>query len=283
MEDRRMHWGLPQWVAYLREKEMPIMPRSKALIEALDADEVSPKEMAGIVMGDPFLGLCLLRRAEHRRSTTLGHDTTTILGAVQQVGVRGLVEAARESPLCDDANAGLVACEQRAVLSASIALKWAAHRADIAPEEVAFAALLGEIGELMLWAFQPELPARALDELHGGRATRNAQAQQQTLGFTFKQLSLGLIEAWELPPLITQLVRGADTPRANIARVASDAARHILANPRNPAIPSDVIGVRAYLPGVAWESLLECLPIDDDYREAVWAAVTGSGEDVPID
>jgi len=127
------------------------------------------------------------------------------------------------------------------------------------------------------------LPQAALDELHSGRATRNIQAQQQAVGFGFKQLSLGLIEAWALPLLIGQLVKGADTPRANIARIASDAARHIQANPFNPALPDDVISVKAFLPGVGWETLLAALPISDDYREAVFGIVTGSGEDVPSD
>ena len=283
MENHRLHWGLPQWVAFLRDKDIPIMPRSKERIEVLDADAVSPKELAQIVMQDPFLALRLLRRAEKHRSQTLGHDTTTILGAVQQVGLRGMRYAAVDSPLCDDANVGLQGCEERAVLSASIALHWAAHRADVSPEEVALAALLGEMGELMLWAFFPELPQRALEELKSGRATRNVQAQQQVAGFSFKQLSVSLIETWALPPLIMQLVKGADTPRANIARIASDAARHLQANPRNPALPSDVVAVRAFLPHVSWEALLATLPIDDDYREAVFAIVTGSGEDVPDD
>lgn len=268
MEHRR-HWGLPQWVAFLREKDIPIMPRSRLVIGALDVESVSPKEMAGIVMCDPFLGMRLLRRAERRRSATLGHDTTTILGAVQQVGVRGLTDAAAESPLCDDGNMGLVACEARAVLSATIALQWAAHRADVSPEEVALAALLGEIGELMLWAFAPEVPQQALDALRSGQATRNVHAQQMVAGFSFKQLSIGLIEAWELPPLIMQLVRGADTPRANIARIASDAARHIQADPENPALPDDVVAVKAFLPGVPWHQLLGVLPISDAFRLVV--------------
>ncbi len=283
MDRHRQHWGLPQWVAFLREKDIPVMPASRAVIETLDEETTSPREMASIAMRDPFLSLRLLRRAERRRSTTLAHDTTTLLGAVQQVGVRGLLEAVAESDLCDESNAGLVACEARAVLSARIALDWAGYRADVSPEEVAFAALLGEIGELMLWAFAPELPQHALDLLRSGTVKRNAEAQQMSFGFTFKQLSLGLIEAWELPQLIAQLVRGADTPRAHIARIASDTARHILANPRNPALPSDVIAIRDFAPGVPWEALLATLPIDDDYREAVLAVVSGSGEDVPSD
>lgn len=281
MDRHKQHWGLPQWVAYLREKDIPIMPRSKTAIEALDCDAVSPRDLAELVVRDPFLSLRVLRLAELRRSTTLGHETTTILGAVQQIGVRGLLDSAADSPLCDDANAGLAACEARAVMSASIALSWAAHRADVAPEELALAALLGEIGELMLWAFAPELPERALDALRSGRVPRSALAQQMLYGFTFKQLTLGLIEAWELPRLIAQLVKGADTPRTNIARIASDAARHILANPRNPALPTDVISIRVYLPGVPWEALVSALPIDEDYRESVISVVTGSGEDVP--
>lgn len=279
MESHRLHWGLPQWVAFLREKDIPIMPRSKEMIDALDVDASSPKDMARIVMQDPFLGLRLLRRAERHRSQTLGHDTTTVLGAVLQVGVRGLHNAVADSPLCDDGNAGLVGCEARAVLSARIALDWAAHRVDVSPDEVALAALLGEIGELMVWAFFPELPQRCLDELKSGRASRNAQAQQQVAGFTFKQLSIALIEAWALPTLIMQLVRGADTPRANIARIATDAARHLQANPRNPALPDDVIGVKAYLPGVGWEALLATLPIDDDFRDDIYALVAYGAPD----
>ena len=27
MENHRLHWGLPQWVAFLRDKDIPIMPR----------------------------------------------------------------------------------------------------------------------------------------------------------------------------------------------------------------------------------------------------------------
>ncbi len=269
MDSHRQHWGLSQWVAYLREKDIPVMPRSRGLIGGLDVERVSPREMAEIATGDPFLALRLLRRAQRRRSAALGHDTTTLLGAVQQVGVRGLSEACAESPLCDDENAGLAGCEARAVLSARIARHWAAHRADVSPEEVALAALLGEIGELMLWAFAPELPERARSALRLGLAARNAQAQSDTAGFTFKQLSLGLIEAWELPPLIMQLVRGADTPRANIARIASDAARHILADAENPALPDDVASVKAFLPGVPWHALLAPLPIADEYRVQV--------------
>jgi hypothetical protein len=74
--------------------------------------------------------------------------------------------------------------------------------------------------------------------------------------------------------LIGQLVKGADTPRANIARIASDAARHIQVDPENPALPSDVTAVRAFLPGVPLENLLASLPISDDYRELVLAAVS---------
>lgn len=280
MEINRQHWGLPQWTAFLRVKEIPIMPRSKLLIEALDVDAVSPLEMAGMVMRDPFLALRILRMAERKRSSTLGHDTTTILGAVQQVGARGLATAASESLLCDEENAGLAACEARAVLSASIALDWASYRVDVSPQEVAFAALLSEIGELMMWAFAPELPQAALGMLKRGEVTRNVEAQQLTMGFSYKQLSLGLIEAWGLPLLIGQLVKGADTPRANIARLASDAARHLQANPRNPALPSDVVAVRVFVPNAGWGALLSALPIDEDYREAVLAVLQDNGEDV---
>ena len=37
--ERRKHWRLPQWTAYLTAQRLPVMPRSKQALHALEADE----------------------------------------------------------------------------------------------------------------------------------------------------------------------------------------------------------------------------------------------------
>ena len=127
---------------------------------------------------------------------------------------------------------------------------------------------------MMLWHFAPEIPAAVQEELRAGRAMRGIQAQQQVAGFTFKSLSLALAAAWDLPPLIALLIRGVDNVRANIARIATDTARHLQANPENPAIPADIIALKEYLPAINFKTLLASVPISDEFRDTVLSAVT---------
>lgn len=268
----QQHWGVEQWVAFLKDKEIPVLPRTQQLL-LLQIEEqgerLAAKDLVNFLFGDPYLALKLLRRAEGHRSSTLGRETTTALASILQTGVDDLSRTVKISAIADTGNPGLDGCEFQAVIAASIARRWAAARADISAEEVALAALLSESGELLLWYFAPELPQRALDELHSGRATRTVQAQQQACGFSFKQLTLALTEAWQLPHLIVLLIRGSDTLRANIARLATDTARHIVTNPENPALPDDIAAIKELLPGVGLAHLIEALPIAPDYADVV--------------
>lgn len=272
----QQHWGVEQWVAFLKDKEIPVISRTRQLMleiaEAKD-ERLSPRTLADIVLSDPYLTLKLLRRVEGRRSQTLGQETTTALATVLQAGVDGMVSTVSQSDTCSDDLPGLTVCESRVVIAARIARHWGGLRADISSEELALAALLSETGELILWHFAPELPQKALDELKSGRAKRTLQAQQQAVGFHFKQLTLALTQAWELPNLITLLIKGSDNPRANITRIAMDTARHITAHPENPAIPADIVNIKAQLPGVSHRTLITALPISDEYKELVLQAI----------
>lgn len=270
-------WGVEQWVAFLKDKDIPVLSRTRDTVLLLAEERretVAPKELADIVFDDPYLAIKLLRRAEGNRSATLGHDTTTALGTVLQTGFDAMLKTVKYCVLAADNLQGQNDCERECSLAAGIARRWAAARADISAEEVAMAALLGESGELLLWHFAPELPQRVLDELASGRAQRTAQAQQQACGFSFKVLTLALTEAWHLPPLIVQLIKGADNLRANIARVATDAARHIVKDPENPAIPADLLAMAELLPGIPHKQLLAALPITPEYADQVLAQLS---------
>ena len=278
LTDAQRRWGIEQWSAWLKDKDIPILPSTRNWLLNLtpeEAETVSARELTGLVMRDPLFALRLLRRAEQIRSHQLGHETTTPLAAVLQLGFKRIGHIIDDAADADDSLQGFADCAHRSVYAAHIGYAWASHHADISPDEVAFAALLEETGELLLWAFVPDLPNAALETLRIGRAQRNAEAQELTAGFAFRGLTLELADMWQLPRLITQLIKGSDNVRANIARIATDTARHLQANPRNPAIVDDLRAIQAVIPGVNYESLIVPLELDEDFREMVLLELAG--------
>ena len=161
----------------------------------------------------------------------------------------------------EEANLGLAETETRANTAAQVAMRWAAGRNDLNPEEVAVASLLVDAGELLLWVYEPELPQSARDELFFGRARRSSQAQMQACGFDFKQLTIRCAELWKLPTLVVQLLRGADSPRANLTRICSNLARHIVesSDTSDLALACDLLEVQKLMPGASLEWLAEGL------------------------
>ena len=276
LREHQLRWGVDQWAAYLSGQVFPCMPRSKAMLTALEEAEgeaLAARELADIAGTDPFLCLRLLREAEAHRTRRLGHDTTTPLAAVMLLGSDTFRELLVSSPETDEGNPGLVRCEARAHLAARLARQWGTARSDVSPDEVAMAALLEEIGELLLWTFAPDLPAAAEAELASGRAQRSVQAQVQVCGFAFRQLTLKCAIIWNLPPLLVQLIRGVDNVRANLSRLCVDTARHLVSGPENPALPSDLVEAKRLIPSASLRWLVEHMPgIDAEHAEALVAA-----------
>lgn len=269
----RKFWRVPQWAAYLAVQQLPVMPRSKLLLTTLEAekgDDLSANDLADLANGDPFLCLCLLREAENRRSTRLGHETTTPRNAAMQLGIQGFRELLSSSPDTDETNIGLVHCEVHAAWAGQLAATWSSARSDVSPDEVLMAALLAEIGELLLWHFAPELPQAALDALARGAAHRTAEAQELACGFKFKDLTLKCAEIWKLPAILVQLIRGTDTVRANIAKLCIDTTRHLIASPDNPALPDDLANAKRLMPNAGFEWLASGLPgLSEEMRKAL--------------
>lgn len=236
-------WGAGQWAAFLEYKEQPIRAASKAALDALEAgaeDTLSAHAYAALLLEDPLLALRLLKEANRRLPRRMARDITTPLGVVLALGTQQFKEQIRSAPEVGEENAGFLACEARATLAARISLAWGALRHDLDPGELAMAALLANAGEIELWAFVPELPQKALDELRSGRAQRSDQAQRQACGFPFLDLTLLLIENWTLPQLIKQLIRGDEGMRARMARLAVNTARHLGNGTDDAALPDDM-------------------------------------------
>jgi len=274
-------WGAPQWAAFLEYKELPIKAASKAALASLEEggeENLSGHQYASLLLGDPLLALRLLREANRRLPRRLARDITTPLGILMALGTQQFKTQIRNAPEAAEANQGFMDVENRASLGARIAFAWGSLHHDLDQGELALAALLADAGEIELWAFVPELPLKALDELHAGRASRSDQAQRQACGFAFKDLSLELIERGGFPPLIKQLIRGDEGLRAQLARLAVDAGRHLSYGPGDSALPHDLIAA-AKLTHAPLATVAQGLPsLTEEERETLLQAATTLSE-----
>lgn len=282
MQAHQWSWGINQWVEYLRDKELPILPATRATLEALQAapDEVreslSARNLVDIVYADPYLALKLLRRAEERRTRQLGHDTTTPLAAVLQTGYDELQEIVASSRLSVDGLPGCHACERRAVLAGVLARSWATQRVDVIPDEVAMAALLAEIGELLLWHFAPEMTDKEVAIYQWNERYWALQHRPSDMDFTFRQLTMALAESWGLPHLIIMLIKGTDTPRANLARLGHEAAKLVIGEIDAPALLPVLLELRKMLPAQSLVALADPLPLSEAQREILLTAIAAA-------
>lgn len=279
MQDHQWQWGIQQWVEYLRGKETPILPTTRDTLAALQAadeaarERLSARDLVDIVYADPYLALKLLRRAEERRTRQLGHDTTTPLAAVLQTGYDELREIVASSRVSEGLLPGCHRCEKRAVLAAVIARTWANQRVDVVPDEVAMAALLAETGELLLWHFAPEMTDKEVAIAQWNARYWALQHRPSEIEFTFRQLTMALAQAWGLPHLIVMLIKGTDTPRANLARLAHDAAKHIEAGDAPDELLPVLLEAGTMLPALSLQAIAEALPMDEIAREKLVAAL----------
>ncbi|MDD2743365.1 MAG: HDOD domain-containing protein [Rhodocyclaceae bacterium] len=270
MHPYQWQWGINQWVEYLKDKETPVLPRTRAILEAIEAggeaarDALSARDLTNIVYGDPYLALKLLRRAEERRSRQLGHDTTTPLAAVLQTGYDELRAIVADSPVMQEILPGCEICEFRSVLAAAIARSWARRRADVSPDELAMSALLVDTGELLLWHFAPEMTTKETKVRDWNERYSALTQRPSVMDFSLRQLSMVLAQAWALPNLIVMLIKGTDTPRANIPRLAADAAKLITNDPEPSALLAVLREVQPVVPGASLSELLEPLPLPED-------------------
>ncbi|OYY92993.1 MAG: hypothetical protein B7Y41_13810 [Hydrogenophilales bacterium 28-61-23] len=277
-------WGATQWAAYLEHQEQPIKAVSKVALHELEAthgDTLTGQAYAALMLDDPLLALRLIKEANKRLPRRMSRDITTPLGVVMALGTVALREQIETAPEIPPENSGFTACEAQASRAARIAYAWGSLHYDLDSGELAMAALLANAGEVELWAFMPELPQKALDELHNGRAARSEAAQRQACGFAFLDVTLLLIDAWNLPQLIKHLIRGDEGLRARLARLAVNTARHLDNGVSDPALPDDMREA-AKLTGATLSNVISALPgIGAEEKAALLQATETEPNPVP--
>lgn len=246
------------WVQYFDQVDVPVLRRTVdelARFQAIE-DDLNGRELADAIMHDPLMTLKVLRYLHHHHSRRQAQDITTIAHALMMVGTTPFFRHFSTLTVLEDAlrdhQAGLTGVRRtmsRARHAALYAQDWAVLRHDIESDEVTIAALLRDLGEMLMWCFAPRLMMTVRALMQHDKGMRSADAQKKVFGFRGIELQLALVREWHLPQLLQTLMDDdhANAPRARNVALAVRLARHSANGWHDPALPDDYADIARFL------------------------------------
>jgi len=272
--------GIESWTALLSDRDPPVLRHTANAITAARerAESINVREIAGIVLSDPMMTVRVLRFSAAHRGRRQLQDISTVEHAVMMLGVEPFFHHFAQFDVIEDhlepqALLGLLQVIRRAQRAAHFALDWATWRCDLNSEEVAIAALLHDLAEMLLWCRAPDQALKIQALQKSTPSMRSAEAQTAVLGFPLNDLHALVCRKWELPELLLILMDDVfcEKPRVKNVKLAVDLARHTAHGWDDPALPDDFRAI-ATLMNIDEETLQVRLglkkPGDDEASEA---------------
>jgi len=269
---------IDSWVNFFGSVELPILRQTARRLEEArqNIDRIGGREIAAIVLQDPLMAVRVLSYIQPIHGKHLHSDITTIGSAVMMLGIEPFFAqfsspVTIENTLSGEPKAllGILQVIRRAQRASHYANDWAFQRHDLNIEEVALAALLHDLPEILMWCFAPKQAIDIRSRLDADSTLRSVVAQEQVLGFSLFDLKKALCKAWQLPELINTLMddESAEHPRVQNAVLAVNLARHSAKGWDNAALPDDLDAIEKLL-RINRHTLLDRLdiPVDDHPR-----------------
>jgi HD-like signal output (HDOD) protein len=246
---------LDQWVRSLGGYNLPVLQRSVHALAVLRLreDSVTARDIAELVLRDPFLTLKVLRFSQARLTGRQPTEVTTVEHALMMHGVASFFRQFRDLVSLEDTLAahpaalqGALAVASRAHHAAVNARTFSALRHDMETEEVLISALLHDLAEMLLWCAGPALAIQIQRMVLSTPGLRSASAQRAVLGFALGKLQVALAREWRLPKLLQDLMddRQAGTARVRTVHLSVSLARHSAHGWHDPGLPDDFAGLQ---------------------------------------
>lgn len=246
------------WAHALDAVEIPVLQRTVEELSRLREREerVVARDIAHVLLHDPLFTLQVLRYLQAHRRAAQTSDITTLEHALMMLGISTFFEHFGNLPTVESTLAsqplaleGLMRVVYRAHHAALYARDWAKLRHDRMADEVAIAALLHDLAEMLLWCFAPEIPLQIAAMQRADAALRSGAAQLKVLGLKFADLQGALIAEWRLAALLQSLMDDmrATHPRVMNVALAVNLARHSSGGWHNSALPDDYAAIQQFL------------------------------------
>jgi HD-like signal output (HDOD) protein len=235
------------------DTRLPVLPATRTRMRELARDpRVSMAAMGEAALHDVGFSVALIRAANNIPRRRAAIDLVTLEQAVMMLGVERAAGIADElDPL--DSMPGVVAAPMRrlyarAYLTALIARDWAARRRDMAPDEVALAALVYNLGGLIATLHAPRAMA-ALAQLKARAGVWPHEAEYLALGYNLEPLGYALAERWALPTLAIESMKAyfANESRTLGVMLSAQLAYHAAYGWTLPALGADAAQATEYL------------------------------------
>ena len=264
--DQQQETKVQAWVKVLGTQEVPVLRQTfRSMVDAHQRmDWINAREISQFVLHDPMMTLRVLSYLHESVGKRQMQEITTVGNAIIMLGINPFFRHFEKLAVVEDALKPhpqallqLVQLVKRAQVAQRWAFNWATWRYDKRAEELAIAALLHDLAEIVLWCFAPQKGLEILALRKANPTARSAQLQEHVLGFHLLDLQLALCYHWHLPELLTQLMDDAhaDNSRIKNVKLAVDLARHSANGWDDPALPDDYAAIEKLL-NISHEELM---------------------------
>jgi HD-like signal output (HDOD) protein len=238
------------WISFIRNAEIPVLKHTAREIALLkeDEDNLSARAISTAVLNDPMMVFKVLSYSQKHRGKRQLQDLVQADQAILMMGTTSFFTNLSPKVLVEDmlktnltALMHLLKLVRRAHQAAHFAADWATHLADLHAEEVRTAALLHDLSEMLMWCFAPDKMNMIYTIQHADKSLRSAAVQEDVLGFKLLDLQKELVQAFQLPPLLSKLMQDSASNEQRVRNVtlAVNLARHAANGWDDAALPDD--------------------------------------------
>ncbi len=238
------------WINFIRSAEIPVLKHTAREVARLkeDEDNISARAISTAVLNDPMMVFKVLSFSQNHRGKKQLQDLVQADQAILMMGTTSFFTNLSPKILVEDmlktnlpALMHLLKLVRRAHQAAHFAADWATHLADLHAEEVRTAALLHDLSEMLMWCFAPDKMNIIYAMQQADKSLRSAAAQEVVLGFKLLELQKELVEAFQLPPLLSKLMQDSASSEQRVRNVtlAVNLARHAANGWDDAALPDD--------------------------------------------
>jgi HD-like signal output (HDOD) protein len=218
-----MNEALAAWVAKLDQSPLPALQANTEKLRQLAADEnVETAQLVSLIESDPGLALRLMRYINNLRHKHLRSEISTVRHALMMLGLEHVQQIPQELPAVEDLEEPqrrrLLQQFNRSYHAAYQARDWARLSRDMVADELYLAALLHNLGEMLLDLHAPAEMGRVREMMREKRMEAD-EAEYVVLGFSLDQLTVELAKLWRLPSILIDSLHGENAQHSRVLSV----------------------------------------------------------------